>query len=79
MQAHCLTLVVNICVLSTTWYIQDALDAEEAEGNEVGDDVIAVVSPAQPTAVNPYGTHETHVAAILERSHRRPLREPRRR
>lgn len=34
-QAHCHTLVVNACVLSTTGYMEDAIDAEEADGHEV--------------------------------------------
>ncbi len=28
MQAHCHTLVVNACILSTTWYLHDAVDAD---------------------------------------------------
>ncbi len=30
-QAHCHTLVVNACVLSTTGYLEDAIDAHETE------------------------------------------------
>jgi TnpA family transposase len=32
MQAHCLTLVTNACVLSMTGYLQDAIEASRAEG-----------------------------------------------
>lgn len=32
-QAHCHTLVVNACVLSTTGYLEDAVDAEQADGD----------------------------------------------
>lgn len=73
-QAHCLTLVVNICILSTTWYIQDAIDAHRADGHEVADEVIAQISPAHFEALNPYGTHNIDVAGILGRGGRRPLR-----
>ncbi len=73
-QAHCLTLVVNICVLSTTWYEQDAIDAHEADGHEVSDEVVAHISPAHFEALNPYGTHNIDVAGILGRGGRRPLR-----
>jgi len=75
-QAHCLTLVVNICVLSTTWYEQDAIDAHEADGDEVSDEVKAHISPAHFEALNPYGTHNIDVAGILGRGGRRPLRAP---
>lgn len=76
-QAHCLTLVVNICVLSTTWYLQDASEAHQADGHEVGDEVIANISPGHFEALNPYGTHSIDVAAVLGRGQRRPLRTPR--
>src|SRR5450631_4118647 len=31
-QAHCHTLVVNLCILSTTGYLKDAIDAQRATG-----------------------------------------------
>jgi TnpA family transposase len=77
-QAHCLTLVVNICILSTTWYVQDAVDAHRADGHDVSDEVIAQISPAHFEALNPYGTHTIDVAGILGRGQRRPLRTPKR-
>lgn len=77
-QAHCLTLVVNICILSTTWYLQDAVDAHRADGHEVSDEVIAQISPAHFEALNPYGTHNIDVAGILGRGQRRPLLAPKR-
>lgn len=73
-QAHCLTLVANICVLSTTWYIQDAVESHRADGHDVSDEVIAHTSPAHFEALNPYGTHPIDVAAVLGRGGRRPLR-----
>jgi len=79
MQAHCLTLVVNICVLCVTWYIQDAIEAEEALGNRISDEAKGQASPAHPSAINPYGTHNIDVAAVLGRGRRRSLRDPRRR
>ena len=75
-QAHCMTLVVNICILSTTWYIQDGIDAHRADGHDVSDEVIAQISPAHFEALNPYGTHNIDVAGILGRGRRRPLRPP---
>lgn len=77
-QAHCLTLVVNICILSTTWYMQDAVEAHRADGHEVSDEVIAHISPGHFGALNPYGTHAIDVAAVLGRGGRRPLRPARR-
>jgi TnpA family transposase len=74
MQAHCLTLVTNACVLSTTWYLQDAIDAHTAEGHEVTQEVIAHLSPGHFESINPYGTHNIDVAGVLNRGHRRPLR-----
>ncbi len=79
MQAHCLTLVVNICLLCVTWYIQDAIEAEEALGNRISDEAKGQASPAHPSAINPYGTHNIDVAAVLGRGRRRSLRDPRRR
>jgi TnpA family transposase len=74
-QARCLTLVTNACVLSTTDYIQDALDAEHAAGHDVSDEAIARISPGHFAAINPYGTHPIDVAAVLSRGQRRPLRK----
>jgi hypothetical protein len=68
--------VVNICILSTTWYIQDSVQAHRAEGHEVSDEVIAHTSPGHFEALNPYGTHTIDVAAVLGRGGRRPLRAP---
>lgn len=78
-QALCLTLVTNACILSTTGYIQDAVDAERADGREVSDQAIAHISPGHFEAINPYGTHPIDVAAIFERNGRRPLRSTNRR
>ncbi len=44
-QAHCHSLVVNACVLSTTGYLQDAIDAQRAAGHPVSDDAISHLSP----------------------------------
>ena len=46
-QAHCHTLVVNTCILSTTGYLQDAVHAERADGRPVRDETIAHLSPGQ--------------------------------
>ena len=74
-QAHCHTLVVNACILSTTGYLQDAVDAQRADGHPVSDEVIAHLSPAHFEAINPYGTLTFDVAGVLKRS-RRSLRQP---
>ena len=52
MQAHCLSFITNSCVLSTT-YLQDAIDAERAEGRIIHDDAIAHLSPARFEQINP--------------------------
>jgi Tn3 transposase DDE domain-containing protein len=74
MQAHCHTLVVNACILSTTWYLHDAVDADRAAGHEIGDATIAHLTPARFEAINPYGLLTFEVAKILNRTNRRPLR-----
>ncbi|CAN5765018.1 Tn3-like element TnAs1 family transposase [soil metagenome] len=74
-QAHCHTLVVNACVLSTTGYLEDAIDAEEADGHEVTDEAKAHLSFAHFETINPYGTMVFDIAGVLKRS-RRPLRRP---
>jgi len=74
-QAHCHTLVVNACVLSTTGYLEDAVDAEEADGHEVTDEAKAHLSFAHFETINPYGTMVFDIAGVLKRS-RRPLRRP---
>lgn len=52
-QAHCHTLVVNACILSTTGYLQDAIDAQRADGHPVSDEAIAHLGPAHFEAINP--------------------------
>ena len=75
MQAHCLSLVANACVLSTTLYLQDAIDAERADGRTVHDDTIAHISPTRFEKINPYGQYRFDIAEVLERQ-RHPLRNP---
>lgn len=72
-QALCHTLVVNACILSTTGYLQDAIDAQRTDGQPVSDEAIAGLSPARFEAINPYGTMTFDIAAVLKRT-RRPLR-----
>ena len=74
-QAHCHTLAVNACVLSTTGYLEDAIDAEEADGHPVSDQAKAHLSFSHFEAINPYGTMVFDIAGVLNRS-RRPLRHP---
>jgi TnpA family transposase len=74
-QALCHTLVVNACVLSTTGYLEDAIDAEEADGHQVSDEAKAHLSFAHFETINPYGTMVFDIAGVLKRS-RRPLRRP---
>jgi hypothetical protein len=73
-QAHCHTLVVNACILSTTWYLHDVVAADRAAGYEIGDATIAYLTPARFEAINPYGLLTFEVAKILNRTNRRPLR-----
>jgi len=74
-QAHCHSLVVNACVLSTTGYLQDAIDALRADGQPVSDDAISHLSPGHYEPINPYGTLNFDVADVAKRP-RRPLRSP---
>ena len=70
LQAHCNTLVVNACILSTTGYLEDAITCRGG----ASDTAIALLSPAHFEAINPYGDMRFDVAAILARTSRRPLR-----
>jgi len=72
-QAHCHTLAANACILSTTGYLQDAIDARRAARHKVSDEAIAHLSPAHFEAINPYGTLSFDITGILKRP-RRPLR-----
>ena len=74
-QVHCHTLVVNACVLSTTGYLEDAIAAQEAEGQGVSDEAKAHMSFAHFESINPYGTLVFDIAGVLGRS-RRPLKKP---
>jgi Tn3 transposase DDE domain len=74
LQAHCHTLVINACILSTTWYLHDAVDADRAAGHEIGDATIAHLTPARFEAINPYELLTFEVAKILNRTNRRLLR-----
>jgi len=71
-QAHCHTLVVNTCILSTTGYLQDAVHAERADGRPVSDEAIAHLSPGQYETINPYGTLTFDIPGVLKRPRRPP-------
>jgi len=71
-QAHCHTLVVNACILSTTGYLQDAVDAQRTDGHPVSDDAIAHLSPGQFETINPYGTLTFDIPGVLKRLRRPP-------
>ena len=73
-QALCLTLVTNACVLWTTTYLGDALDALRAEGHDVADEIAAHLTPAQHDHINFYGTYSFDLDAELRREGHRPLR-----
>lgn len=72
-QAYCHSLVVNACVLSTTGYLQAAIDAQRAEGHPVRDEAISHLSPGHCEPINLYGTLNFDVADVADRP-RRPLR-----
>jgi hypothetical protein len=63
----------NACILSTTWYLHDAVEAHRADGHDVSEQTIAHLSPARFEAINPYGTLTFDIAKILNRTGRRPL------
>lgn len=75
-QALCLTLVTNACVLWTTTYLGDTIDALRADGIEVGDETAAHLTPAQHDHINFYGTYSFDIDAELCRDGHRPLRIP---
>jgi len=67
MQAHCLTLVTNACILSTTSYLQDAIDSERAAHRIIHDDSLPHVSPARWQSINFYGTYDFDTTAVPDR------------
>jgi len=73
-QALCLTLVTNACVLWTTTYLADTLDALRTEGRDVVDEIAAHLTPAQHDHINFYGTYSFDLDAELRREGHRPLR-----
>jgi TnpA family transposase len=75
-QALCLTLVTNACVLWTTTYLGDTIDALRADGIEVSDETAAHLTPAQHDHINFYGTYSFDIDAELRRDGHRPLRIP---
>ena len=75
-QALCLTLVTNACVLWTTTYLGDTIDALRADGIEVTDEIAAHLTPAQHDHINFYGTYSFDIDAELRRDGHRPLRVP---
>lgn len=74
MQAHCHTLLTNACILWTTLYLQDAIDAHRTAGIHVPDNLITRISPACFEHISPWGTYNFDVAGIRRRTRRRPLR-----
>jgi TnpA family transposase len=75
-QALCLTLVTNACVLWTTAYLGDTIDALRADGIDVTDEIAAHLTPAQHDHINFYGTYSFDIDAELRRDGHRPLRVP---
>ena len=73
-QALCLTLITNACVLWTTTYLADALDALRGESFPVTDELAAHLTPAQHDHINFYGTYSFDIDAELRREGHRPLR-----
>ncbi len=72
MQAHCLSLVANACILSNTVYLQYAIDDENAEGRRIHHDTIAHLSPARFERINPYGEYRFDINEVIKRQ-RHPL------
>jgi TnpA family transposase len=72
-QALCLTLVTNACVLWTTTYLADALNALRGESLPVTDELAAHLTPAQHDHINFYGTYSFDIDAELRREGHRPL------
>jgi hypothetical protein len=53
-QALCLTLVTNACVLWTTTYLGDTIDALRADDIEITDEIAAHLTPTQHDHINFY-------------------------
>src|SRR4051794_28786524 len=66
--------ILNACVLWTTTYLADALDALRDEDIDLTDELVAHLTPAQPDQINFSGTYSLDIDAELQREGRRPLR-----
>ncbi|KAA1248544.1 Tn3 family transposase [Mycobacterium simiae] len=75
-QALCLTLVTNACVLWTTTYLADTLDALRSDGIEAIDETAAHLTPAQHDHINFYCAYAFDIDTELRRDGHRPLRIP---
>jgi len=75
MQAHCLSLVANACILSNTTYLQLAIDDERAQGRTIHDDTVIHLSPARFERLNPYGEYRFDITEIIQRQ-LHPLNDP---
>ena len=74
-QGHCHTLVTNACILWTTLYLGHAITAHQNEGHTVEDQHLAHISPARFEHINPYGTYNLNVeAVVLQRIQHRRLK-----
>ena len=73
-QAHCHTLLTNACILWTTIYLGHAITAHQNQGHTVEDQHLAHISPARFQHINPYGTYNLNVEAVLQRIQHRPLK-----
>lgn len=58
-------MVTNACVLWTTTYLGDTIDALRADGIEVSDETAAHLTPAQHDHINFYGTYSFDIDAEL--------------
>lgn len=67
MQALCLTVATNACIMSTTSYLYDAIQAERAAGNQITDEAVAHLSPARFAQINPFGIYDFDTTDIPRR------------
>jgi Tn3 transposase DDE domain len=73
-QLGVLGLVVNMIVLWNTWYLQDALDELQNNGQEARTEDVERIAPLRFQHINVHGTYHFVLPESVSQGHHRPLR-----
>ena len=73
-QLGALGLVVNMVVLWNTWYMQDVLDEQRAQGHLIRTEDVERLAPLRFQHINVHGTYHFTLPESVAQGHHRPLR-----